>query len=103
MSRGFESHTLRCVYGVLGLLAGHEHGRLGAGGHAELSQDCRHVHARCLDADEKPPGYLPVAQSFGEEREHLALAGGELCECGSSLAIRLGESGAGSECRDVAP
>src|SRR5215218_6665251 len=53
-------------------------GRLGAGRRPELAEDRRDVYARGLAADEEPLADLPVAETLGDELEHLSLARGEL-------------------------
>ena len=52
-------------------------GRLQPGGHAELGEDVRHVHAGGLARYEQLLGYLAVREPVGDQPEHLDLARGQ--------------------------
>ena len=82
------------------MLKGERHG-LGATAHAELGQYTAYVELRGGAANHKSIGYLGVVQSLDQQRQHLALAVGEVVTraCRPRCGVNQSLGGLRSQCR----
>jgi hypothetical protein len=72
-------------------MQGSEGGGRGSRAQVELAQDAAHVMADCSPAEEEACGDLGIAQSLGQELEHVVFA------CGEWIATRSAGWGSDAE------